>query len=100
MVTKENRVLGSGIIKHHILNTNLMRNGADYAVYINTEQEYNGCDSGAMPDEAVSWGKETKKGGYVQCYCDATIALPIISHTLAERIASKRDGRQLCLQFK
>jgi deoxyhypusine synthase len=31
-------ILGGGIIKHHICNANLMRNGADYAVYINTGQ--------------------------------------------------------------
>ena len=28
-------ILGSGVVKHHILNTNMLRNGADYAVYIN-----------------------------------------------------------------
>jgi deoxyhypusine synthase len=50
-------ILGGGIIKHHICNANLMRNGADYAVYINTAQEFDGSDSGARPDEAVSWGK-------------------------------------------
>lgn len=35
----------------------MQRNGADYAVYINTGQEFDGSDSGARPDEAVSWGK-------------------------------------------
>jgi len=50
-------ILGGGIIKHHICNANLMRNGADYAVYVNTGQEYDGSDAGARPDEAVSWGK-------------------------------------------
>lgn len=35
----------------------LQRDGADYAVYVNTAQEFDGCDSGARPDEAVSWGK-------------------------------------------
>ena len=50
-------ILGGGIVKHHICNANLMRNGADYAVYINTAQEFDGSDSGARPDEAVSWGK-------------------------------------------
>lgn len=35
----------------------LQRNGADYAVYVNTGQEFDGSDSGARPDEAVSWGK-------------------------------------------
>lgn len=50
-------ILGGGVVKHHIANANLMRNGADYAVYINTAQEFDGSDSGARPDEAVSWGK-------------------------------------------
>ena len=44
-------------VKHHICNANLMRNGADYAVYINTASEFDGSDSGASCDEAVSWGK-------------------------------------------
>ena len=34
-----------------------VRNGADYSVFINTGQEFDGSDSGARPDEAVSWGK-------------------------------------------
>ena len=33
------------------------RNGADFAVFINTAQEFDGSDSGARPDEAISWGK-------------------------------------------
>ncbi|KAK3553266.1 hypothetical protein QTP86_032776 [Hemibagrus guttatus] len=50
-------ILGGGLVKHHIANANLMRNGADFAVYVNTGQEFDGSDSGARPDEAVSWGK-------------------------------------------
>lgn len=50
-------ILGGGMPKHHVLNANLMRNGADFAVYVNTGQEFDGSDSGARPDEAVSWGK-------------------------------------------
>lgn len=50
-------ILGGGLIKHHICNANLMRNGADYAVFINTASDYDGSDTGARPDEAVSWGK-------------------------------------------
>ena len=33
------------------------RNGADFSVFVNTAQEFYGSDSGARPDEAVSWGK-------------------------------------------
>lgn len=50
-------ILGGGLIKHHICNANLMRNGADYAVYVNTSAEFDGSDAGASPEEAVSWGK-------------------------------------------
>ncbi len=32
-------ILGGGVIKHHICNANLMRNGADFAVFVNTGQE-------------------------------------------------------------
>ena len=50
-------ILGGGLSKHHVCNANMMRNGADFAVYINTAEEFDGSDSGAHPDEAVSWGK-------------------------------------------
>ena len=55
-------ILGGGVVKHHIANACLMRNGAESAVYINTGQEFDGSDAGARPDEAVSWGK-IKAGG-------------------------------------
>lgn len=55
-------ILGGGLVKHHIANACLMRNGAESAVYINTAQEFDGSDAGASPDEAVSWGK-IKVGG-------------------------------------
>ncbi len=29
----------------------------DWSVFINTGNEFDGSDSGARPDEAVSWGK-------------------------------------------
>lgn len=50
-------IIGGGVVKHHICNANLMRNGADYSVFINTASEFDGSDSGARPDEAISWGK-------------------------------------------
>ncbi|KAJ3214154.1 hypothetical protein HDU67_002014 [Dinochytrium kinnereticum] len=66
-------ILGGGVIKHHIANANLMRNGADYAVYINTGQEFDGSDSGARPDEAVSWGKIRMTAEPVKVYADASL---------------------------
>ncbi|KAL5397003.1 Deoxyhypusine synthase [Paraphaeosphaeria minitans] len=71
-------ILGGGIVKHHIANANLMRNGAESAVYINTGQEYDGSDAGARPDEAVSWGKIKTDGDSVKVYAEATIAFPLI----------------------
>lgn len=62
-------ILGGGIVKHHIANACLMRNGADYAVYINTAQEFDGSDAGARPDEAVSWGKIKTDAESVKVSC-------------------------------
>jgi len=63
-----------------------------YAVQITTDSPQWGGLSGCTFEEAVSWGKESPKGRLVQCYCDATIALPIVSHALSERINNKRKG--------
>jgi deoxyhypusine synthase len=71
-------ILGSGIVKHHINNANMFRNGADYAVYINNSQEFDGSDAGARPDEAVSWGKIAKNAESVKVFGDATILFPLI----------------------
>jgi deoxyhypusine synthase len=71
-------VLGGGIVKHHIANANLMRNGAESAVYINTGQEFDGSDAGARPDEAVSWGKIKLDGDSVKVYAEATVVFPLI----------------------
>lgn len=92
------------------------RNGADYAVYINTAQEFDGSDSGARPDEAVSWGKirvdaqpvkvrATGAGAQglpacspgshgsplspLQVYADASLVFPLL---VAETFAQKADA--------
>jgi len=93
------------------------RNGADYSVYINTAQEFDGSDSGARPDEAVSWGKiradaqpvkvrarqlagaqslpEHSHGpcgsprSPLQVYADASLVFPLL---VAETFAQKRDA--------
>mmetsp|Transcript_31254 Transcript_31254/g.69558 ORF Transcript_31254/g.69558 Transcript_31254/m.69558 type:complete len:361 (-) Transcript_31254:688-1770(-) len=84
-------LLGGGVPKHHICNANLMRNGADYAVYVNTAQEFDGCDSGAKPDEAVSWGKIKLNANPVKVCADATIILPLlITQTFAKHFVPKR----------
>ncbi|CAM8889623.1 unnamed protein product [Rhodiola kirilowii] len=85
-------ILGGGLPKHHICNANMMRNGADYAVFINTAQEYDGSDSGARPDEAVSWGKIRGGAKTVKVHCDATIAFPLL---VAETFAASRERSKI-----
>lgn len=71
-------ILGSGLIKHHTLNANLFRNGADYCVFVNNANEFDGSDAGASIDEAVSWGKVKKDNKGVKVFGDATIIFPLI----------------------
>ena len=78
-------ILGGGVAKHHMANANLMRNGADFAIYMSTATEHDGSDSGARPDEAVSWGKITLDAKPVKCYVDCTIGFPLlVSRTFAK----------------
>ena len=80
-------ILGGGVAKHHVCNANLMRNGADFAVFVNTAQEFDGSDSGARPDEAVSWGKITTEAKPVKVYGDATILFPLlVAQTFAKEL--------------
>lgn len=80
-------ILGGGLIKHHICNACLMRNGADFAVYINTGQEFDGSDAGARPDEAISWGKIKADARQIKVYADVTVVFPLI---VAATFAAKR----------
>ena len=84
-------ILGGGLVKHHICNANLMRNGADYSVFINTAQPYDGSDAGAIPDEAISWGKIKMDARPVKVYAENTLVFPII---VAETFAKYHQEQQ------
>lgn len=71
-------ILGAGVVKHTICNANMFREGAKYAVYINTAPEYDGSDSGAEPEEAKSWGKIKGDAETVKVFGDATIIFPLV----------------------
>lgn len=71
-----------------------------YAIQITTDFPQWGGLSGCTFEEAITWGKETPNGKSIQCHCDATIALPIISHALAERIKNRRKGTEFPSLFK
>lgn len=67
------------------------RNGADYAVFLNTASEFDGSDSGARPDEAKSWGKIKKEATPVKIYAEATLILPLlVGETFAKDFFNKK----------
>ena len=91
-------ILGGGVVKHHTCNANLMRNGADFSVYINTGMEYDGSDSGASPDEAISWGKIRSTAQPVKVCADATIVFPlIVSQTFATNVDEWMESTKDCV---
>lgn len=61
-------------------------------MFINTGQEFDGSDSGAHPDEAVSWGKIKKDAHPVKLYADATLMFPlIVAKTFAQNQTQKPE---------
>ncbi|MCL1965926.1 MAG: deoxyhypusine synthase [Candidatus Bathyarchaeota archaeon] len=72
-----------------------------YAIQITTDSPQWGGLSGCTLEEAISWGKiNNQSGTRAVCYCDATIALPLICHALAERVTEKRDAPDMSWIFK
>ncbi|MCS6784421.1 MAG: deoxyhypusine synthase family protein [Candidatus Caldarchaeum sp.] len=71
-----------------------------YAVQITTDNPHWGGLSGATLEEGKSWGKETPEGDAVQCFCDATIALPFIAHALNEKIEERKHKPDLSWVFR
>jgi deoxyhypusine synthase len=71
-----------------------------YAIQITTDSPQWGGLSGCTLEEAISWGKINEGGKRAVCYCDATIALPLITHALNERVKMKRKGPDLSWLFK
>jgi len=70
-----------------------------YAIQITTDSPQWGGLSGCTLEEAVSWGKIRSEGKRTVCYCDATIALPLITHALNERVATRRISPDLSWLF-
>lgn len=71
-----------------------------YAIQITTDSPQWGGLSGCTLEEAISWGKIDVKGKRAVCYCDATIALPLITHALNERVKFKRKAPDLSWLFR
>jgi len=86
-------IFGGGIIKHHILNANLMRNGVNYGIFVNTGSEWEASDSGAKPNEALSWGKIRVDAEFAKVYGDANVVAPLLvaGSVLRDKERFRRD---------
>lgn len=80
-------MIGGGVPKHHTLWWNQYRDGLDYAVYITTAQEFDGSSSGALVDEAISWGKVTQNAKQTTIHAEATTILPFLYSALLSRLS-------------
>lgn len=78
--SKKNAVIyiGGGVPKNFIQQSLQFSKGADYGIQITTDRPESGGSSGAPLNEGISWGKLKPKAEFVDVFCDATIALPII----------------------
>ena len=79
-------MIGGGVPKHHTLWWNQYRDGLDYAVYVTTAQEFDGSSSGALVDEAISWGKVTQNAKQTTVHAEATTILPFLYSALLSKL--------------
>lgn len=71
-------VLGGGISKHYNLNSQIFREGFDYAVYLTTAQEFDGSDSGGNQEEAKTWAKIKLNAPSAKVKADFTLTFPLL----------------------
>lgn len=93
--------IGGGVPKNFIQQTELINlilgydlPGHEYAIQITTDSPHWGGLSGCTLEEAISWGKISEKAKKVMCFCDATLALPVISHALNEKCSETARKRK------
>ena len=71
--------IGGGVPKNFIQQAmQFAPKAAVYGVQVTTDRPEPGGSSGASLKEGISWGKMNPKGDFVDVYCDATIALPLL----------------------
>ncbi len=78
--SKKNGVIyvTGGVPKNFIQQSLQFSKGADYGIQITTDRPETGNSSGAPLEEGISWGKMKKDAEYIDIFCDATIALPLL----------------------
>ena len=70
--------IGGGVPKNFIQQSLQFSKGAEYGIQITTDRPEFGGSSGAPLKEGISWGKLNENADFVDVFCDATIALPLI----------------------
>ena len=86
--SKKNGVIyvGGGTPKNFIQQSLQFAKGADYGIQITTDRTEPGGSSGAPLKEGISWGKMKTDAAFVDVFCDATIALPLIYGAVKDKI--------------
>ncbi|MDD5382317.1 MAG: deoxyhypusine synthase [Candidatus Margulisbacteria bacterium] len=108
--------LGGGVPKNFIQQTELLNDilgnklpGHEYAIQLTTDTPHFGGLSGCTFAEGQSWGKIAKSAKMAQCFCDITVALPLLAQGLAEeeKLARRRkkpafdwSGEQLKVTYE
>ena len=70
--------VGGGLPKNFIQQSLQFSKGSDYGIQITTDRTEPGGSSGAPLREGISWGKMKGDANFIDVFCDATIALPLI----------------------
>ena len=93
-------IVGGGVPKNFIQQTAVIASYQtrhdrthDFAIQFTTDVPQWGGLSGSTFEEAQSWGKYNARSRMVQCFTDATIALPIVTQALSQRF--KRFRRRV-----
>lgn len=96
-------ILGGGSPKNFVLQTEpqiqeilgLEEEGHNYYLQVTDARPDTGGLSGATPGEAVSWGKVDPASlpDAVVCYCDTTVALPLLTAYALERHEPREPAR-------
>jgi len=81
--------LGGGVPKNFALQSALIPGPHNYAIQVTLDRPESGGLSGATLEEAVSWGKLTRKSKFVCVYSDSTIVFPMIVAAVRERLSSR-----------
>jgi len=98
--------VGGGVPKNYVQQTAFLERHFgvpdaehDYGFQITTDSPQWGGLSGCTFKEGISWGKEKSGGKYATCYCDATIAFPLVVKAVLERCKNLDKRKRLKFNF-